>query len=66
MTTKTKREALGRLSTEAIQRILDTLAGPELMPPSPEVPLGGLVQITGIGQVSVADLRAELKRREEA
>jgi hypothetical protein len=58
-----KAEKLQKLSTEAIENILGTLAGPELEEPSQEFPLGGIVQIDGIGQVTVKQLRAELARR---
>jgi len=63
---KRKVEKVKKLNTEAIQNILDTLSGPEAQDgPSPEYPLGGLVQISGIGQVPVKMLRQELVEREE-
>lgn len=61
---KSKQEALTRLATPVIERILGSLMGPELMEPSSTVPLGGKVHLSGIGQVSVHDLRVELARRQ--
>lgn len=62
---KIKRSKVERLRTEAIRTILGNLSGPELKDPSPEFPLGGMVHIDGIGQVTVEDLRTELARREQ-
>lgn len=60
-----KTERIKGMQTEAIQRILSTLQAPENMEPSEAHPLGGIVHIEGIGQVSVDSLRKELASREE-
>jgi hypothetical protein len=59
-----KRQKVARMKTSAIETILNTLAGPELEPPSQERPLGGQVQISGIGAVPVPVLRQELTARQ--
>lgn len=61
---KLKQQQVEAMPTEAIEHILATLGANEMREPSAEYPLGGLVHITSIGQVSVAALRAELARRE--
>jgi hypothetical protein len=55
-----------QMNTEALRRILDNLHSPEDKAPSPDYPLGGMVHLSGIGQVPVSKLRAELDRRETA
>lgn len=63
MTLTAKEERLANMTTEALQRISDTARGAEVEEPSVEYPLGGLVHIEGIGQVSLRAIRAELERR---
>jgi hypothetical protein len=63
MSDKVKQAKIEALNTEVIEFILSDLRSPENREPSPEYPLGGLVHITGIGQVSVKQLRGELARR---
>lgn len=63
MDVRAKREAIRRMDTEALQYICDNLGGNEDKPQSPEYPLGGLVHLTGIGQVQVTWLREELACR---
>lgn len=58
-----KEEALRGMRTEALQHIIDNPADSEKAEPSPEFPLGGKVHITGIGQVTLAQIRAELETR---
>lgn len=58
-----KQKAIEEMRTEALERILSHLASPEDKPRSAEYPLGGLVHLTGVGQVSVTALRGELARR---
>lgn len=60
MITKQKRAAIERLETDAIERIVAAHA-PE--PSTPERPLAGMVQITGIGQVTIRDLKQILAER---
>ena len=65
MNDKAKRAQVGTMKTEAIEHILNTLSGPEAMEePTAEFPLGGLVFLTGIGQVPVKMLREELASRD--
>jgi hypothetical protein len=61
MNVKQKREAITRMSTDAIRHIVEHPRPPET--PSPEFPLGGLVHIEGIGNVTLDQLRAELAGR---
>lgn len=61
-----KEQKLREMSTEALQQIADVPLPPENKEPSPEFPLGGLVHITGIGQVSLKRIRAILDERREA
>jgi hypothetical protein len=63
---KRKGEKVRQMNTEALRRILSTLQSPEDKEPSPDFPLGGTVHLSGIGQVQVSKLRAELARREAA
>jgi hypothetical protein len=61
-----KDEKVRQMNTEALRRILGNLQSPEDRTPSPDYPLGGMVHLSGIGQVRVSKLRAELDRREAA
>ena len=63
MNDKSKREKVAGMHTEAIERILGSLSGPEAQAPSPEYPLGGQVYLSGIGYVTVKMLREELASR---
>jgi hypothetical protein len=61
---KRKQQQVRELDEVVIRRILDNLLGPEAAPePTPEMPLGGMVHLSGIGQIPVSVLRAELERR---
>jgi hypothetical protein len=61
-----KSEAIKKMNTDALRTILNTLADQERAEPGdPRYPLAGLVHLSGIGQVSVRSLRAELARRGE-
>lgn len=63
-TDRRKQEQLAAMSTDAIEHILGHLTDVERGSASPERPLGGLVHITGIGQVTPRQLEAELERRQ--
>jgi hypothetical protein len=63
---KQKDARVRQMTTGALRRILSTLQSPEDKAPSPDYPLGGMVHLSGIGQVRVSKLRAELDRREAA
>ena len=57
-----KRKQVEAMDTSAIESILEFHAsGPGAK--SPEDPLAGVVHIEGIGQVSIAYLETEIKRR---
>lgn len=59
-----KNEKLKGISTEAIRRILERPRTQGERARSQSHPLGGLVHIEGIGQVSLNRLRAVLRDRE--
>lgn len=61
MNDKDKLQALKRMPREARENILNNLAGPEALPRTPERPLGGMVHISGIGQVTVGQIENSLK-----
>ena len=58
-----KMEKVRAMSTEALQHISDTAAGPEIRERSAEFPLGGLVHISGIGQVPLRTIRSILAEK---
>ena len=61
---KRKQAWLDTAETEVLQNIVNTLGGPERQPgPSPEYPLGGLVHMSGLGQIPVSAIKAELASR---
>lgn len=62
---KRKSEWLATAPTDVLQRIVDSLAGPEAKDRSPEVPLGGIVQIDSVGQIQVKAIKSELALRKE-
>jgi hypothetical protein len=63
-TSRREEAAIKALSTETLRTIVTSLGANEVREQSPEFPLGGIVHITGIGQVRAARLRDELASRE--
>ena len=63
---KRKAEWVRNAPTEVLERITSSLIGNEVKERSPEFPLGGIVHLSGVGQVEVKAIRAELARRQEA
>jgi hypothetical protein len=66
MTVKDKlsQQRAAKLDSQVIRNVLDTLTSAEKGDPTPEYPLRGTVHISGIGQISVSALKAELAKRE--
>ena len=58
-----KESWIRETGTEALRRVSENAEVPER---TPEKPLGGLVHIEGLGQVSIAAIRRELREREGA
>lgn len=58
-----KRAAVARMNTKALERIASSLPDWQRSAPSPEAPMAGRVHITGIGQVPVAWIDAEIETR---
>jgi hypothetical protein len=62
---KRKSEWIANAPTDVLQNIVNTLAGPEAHEQSPRYPLGGLVHISGVGQIKVTAIKSELALRKE-
>lgn len=66
MNRKQKEQAIKGLDTQVIKNVLGSLSDQERAQPGDErFPLAGLVHLSGIGQVPVRVLRAELSSRGE-
>lgn len=66
MNEQQKMKYVREMDIDVLRRIVGSLRGPEDAAPTPEKPLAGIVQLSGVGQVTTRALRAELARRERA
>jgi hypothetical protein len=62
---KQKEQAIKSLDTQVIKNVLGSLSDQERSEDRSRYPLAGLVHLSGIGQVPVRVLRAELSSRGE-
>jgi hypothetical protein len=66
MNDRQKDEKVRQMNTEALRKVVASEKARQAPPATPSQPLGGIVHLSGIGQVPVSKLRAELARREAA
>jgi hypothetical protein len=64
--TNSKRTAVARMNTEALERIIASLPDWQHEKPTPEAPMAGQIHLSGIGQVPVDWIKAELTTRKES